>query len=412
MLATSLGMTLSEGPVHWYRKHYVYPDLPSSYQLTSEPLATGGLFNGVKLTELHLEIDPGRYELGAGTVDYNRCHTCLVELVTEPDLFNPSQAARFFDDLLLHCRYLGILRDEAGSSRSDVNVSLDNGSRTETKNVNSSTAIQTVIEHEVVRQRRILDSGERVEMETRGYVESDGSTIHLRSKETVVDYRFMICPDVYPLLFTEDEISSTRNDLLSRGLMIQPEQRIQTLLTLGIPKARAQQLVKSPTTFHYFEELISNIPESLVSDSAEFLLNTVQHESQAMDDSFPWTPVEIGIIVTALSSHQISSIGARRILRELPEREKTLEQFLHEHALSDVGSEEELSRLIQEILYQETRALADYQNLLLKQDYRRAERVSRYLLGSVFRELGSKIDTDIVSAIVRTLLEERSIQFE
>lgn len=191
-LARALAMTLGRR-TRFLRKHYFYPDLPSNYQRTSEPLATGGTLAGCALTEVHVEEDPGAYDPAAGTVDYDRAGAPLLELVTEPQLDSPAHARRFLAELRLALRYLGLSREEAGM-KADCNVSVRGGARVEVKNVNSARNVERALAHEIERQSR-----EGAVRETRHFDEDTGRTTPMRTKESEADYRFLPDPDLRPV---------------------------------------------------------------------------------------------------------------------------------------------------------------------------------------------------------------------
>lgn len=182
-----------EPATRFLRKHYFYPDLPSNYQRTSEPVARGGMLAGCRLTELHVEEDPGAYDLATGAIDYNRSGAPLVELVTEPELGSPAHARRFLNELRLALSYLGIGRGDAGI-KADCNLSIKGGARVEVKNVNGVRNVERALVHEAERQRE-----EGAVRETRHFDEATGRTTPLRAKETEADYRYLEDPDLRPI---------------------------------------------------------------------------------------------------------------------------------------------------------------------------------------------------------------------
>jgi aspartyl-tRNA(Asn)/glutamyl-tRNA(Gln) amidotransferase subunit B len=202
------------------RKHYFYPDLPKGYQISQfdEPLCEhghldllmGGAVKRVKLTRIHLEEDAGKNtHVGAVShVDLNRAGVPLVEVVSEPELTSADEAAEFMRSLHRLVRWLEISEAdmEKGQLRCDANVSVrlrgeDRlGTRTELKNINSFRFVHNAVENEIARQLRIVDSGGRVERETRLWDADAGQSAPLRSKEEANDYRYFPDPDLPPLV--------------------------------------------------------------------------------------------------------------------------------------------------------------------------------------------------------------------
>ncbi len=202
------------------RKHYFYPDLPKGYQISQydEPLCEnghldlilGGAVKRVSLQRIHLEEDAGKNShVGAVShVDLNRAGVPLVEVVTAPEITSSEEAAEFMRSLQRLVRWLDISEAdmEKGHLRCDANVSVRRrgedrlGTRTELKNINSFRFVQNAIDHEVARQLRILESGGRIERETRLWDADAGQSATMRSKEEANDYRYFPDPDLPPLV--------------------------------------------------------------------------------------------------------------------------------------------------------------------------------------------------------------------
>src|SRR5712691_12244802 len=213
--ALALGCTIHETSI-FARKNYFYPDLPKGYQISQyeQPLATGGLMSGVRITLVHLEEDAGK-SLHEGFVDsdrttyvdFNRSGVPLIEIVTEPDLRSAADAAEFFSRLRSVLVWLGVNDGnmEEGSLRCDANVSvrpqgqMTLGTKAEVKNLNSFRFLQKALEHEIDRQIDLLRAGNRVAQETRLWDSAAGRTISMRSKEEAHDYRYLPEPDLPPV---------------------------------------------------------------------------------------------------------------------------------------------------------------------------------------------------------------------
>ncbi len=197
-LADVFGMEISNKPVVTMRKHYFYPDLPSNYQRTAEPLANGGAIGKCGLREIHFEEDPGQYDLAKGIVDLNRSGVPLLELVTEPDLKSSAEARALLTDVLFALEYLQISREEM-PFKVDTNISAGGGKRVEVKNINSLSGVVKALDFEASRQSELLSRGASVLQETRHFDAVNGSTAPLRYKETVEDYRYLPDPDIRPV---------------------------------------------------------------------------------------------------------------------------------------------------------------------------------------------------------------------
>jgi aspartyl-tRNA(Asn)/glutamyl-tRNA(Gln) amidotransferase subunit B len=222
------------------RKNYFYPDLPKGYQISQfdKPLAehgfieikltTDGGTRRIGITRLHMEEDAGKSihdglpDSGTFTsIDLNRSGTPLIEIVSEPDMRSADEAFEYLTLLKEIILYTGVsdCNMEEGSLRCDANVSVRPkgqekfGTKTEIKNVNSFRFIREAIEYEIDRQIEAIESGERVQQETRLYNSSEGKTYSMRSKEQAHDYRYFPEPDLLPLVVNADWQGSIRKTL-------------------------------------------------------------------------------------------------------------------------------------------------------------------------------------------------------
>ncbi len=227
MIGLAFGCEIAERSL-FHRKNYFYPDNPKAYQISQYdiPLCRGGRLGDVRIHRVHLEEDAAKLShLGQSGrihgadrswVDFNRCGTPLVEIVTEPDLRSPEQAREWLTVLRETLRQLGVsdVNMEEGSLRCDANVSVrprgtsELGTKTELKNMNSFRFLERGIRAEIARQIERLGLGESVVQETLHYDPSTDSLTALRSKEEAHDYRYFPEPDLGPLLVTEELLRS------------------------------------------------------------------------------------------------------------------------------------------------------------------------------------------------------------
>jgi aspartyl-tRNA(Asn)/glutamyl-tRNA(Gln) amidotransferase subunit B len=240
-LALKAGHTLNayEKPKEFHskfdRKNYFYPDSPMNYQITQfdEPIVGKGYvefplegeMKRVGVTRAHLEADAGKLIHPAGKdyslVDLNRAGTPLLEIVSEPDIRSAAEAKAYAQELYNLMRYANVSDANLyyGNMRFDVNVSLrpagakEFGTRTETKNLNSFRAVAGVVEYEMKRQAKVLESGKNVAQETRGWNEDKGETFSQRSKEEAHDYRYFPEPDLPPLVITTELLAKAKLEL-------------------------------------------------------------------------------------------------------------------------------------------------------------------------------------------------------
>lgn len=316
------------------RKHYFYPDLPKGYQISQydRPICEGGwvdvrLGDAVRricLTRIHLEEDAGRSihdaDPSATLLDYNRCGVPLVEIVTEPDLASPAEAAAFLRTIRQIVRYLGISDGnmEEGSLRCDANVSIRPagsgrlGTKTEIKNLNSFRHVERAVEYEVARQRDLLDRGERVVQETRLWDDAAGVTRPMRSKEEAHDYRYFPDPDLPPVRIRPDRLEAIRASMPESAA----SRRERYVSDLGLPPYDADLLTEERETAEYFERALSFFEPPLAAP-AKALSNVVMTqglrrvgEFGGSFAAFPVDPERLAGLVRLRLDDAVSSTAA------------------------------------------------------------------------------------------------------
>lgn len=235
------------------RKHYFYPDLPNGYQITQmyhptilagavdAPLEDGSSVR-VGIHHAHIESDAGKltHFSDYSLVDLNRAGTPLIEIVSDPDMHSPQEARAYATELYHLMTYAGVTHGDLyhGNMRFDVNLSValkgsdTLGTRTETKNLNSFRSIERAAEYEFKRQIELLERGERIVQETRGWNDDSGRTTSQRSKEDAQDYRYMPDADIPPIVLSSEEITAIQSTVPK----LPPEYRSEWA-SLGVDKS-------------------------------------------------------------------------------------------------------------------------------------------------------------------------------
>ena len=266
MVALALNCNVLNDSLRFLRKHYFYPDLPNNYQRTSEPFAVNGELAGVRIREIHIEEDPGRYELRDGIVDFNRSGVPLIEIVTEPDLHSVDDARDFLRHLRAVLDYLDVMLYTEIGFRVDANVSIEGGERVEVKNINSIHNVVRALKYEMMRHKRVLNTGGHVSRETRHWDEVRGITVSLREKETADDYRHIADPDIPPYRIDRELVEEVR-----AALPELPHQKKSRLVEeYGIDESAAWTFVLDKELSVMFEELAARHG---VKNALSFCLN-------------------------------------------------------------------------------------------------------------------------------------------
>lgn len=284
LVGTAIGAHLADY-TEFDRKNYFYPDIPKGYQISQYkyPLISGGTLAGVALTRIHLEEDTARSQhIGERSlVDYNRAGVPLMELVTEPVIHDAETAGRFARELQLLLRALGAgeANMEKGEMRVEANISVSRdeklGTKVEVKNLNSFRSVERAIQYEMDRHIKLLEKGEAVVQETRGWDENKQATFSQRKKESAHDYRYFPDPDLPKLVLSE--IKEFSPEALKDGLPELPWQKRERLEKLGFLQAQdIEQLVMDPELGELFQEVEKICTEpKLLKTAANFILNDI-----------------------------------------------------------------------------------------------------------------------------------------
>ncbi len=266
LVGTALGSTLADY-TEFDRKNYFYPDIPKGYQISQYkfPLVEKGELSGVQITRIHLEEDTARssHEHHEGSlVDYNRAGVPLMELVTEPVIHDSKTAGRFARELQLLLRTLcvGDANMEKGEMRVEANISVSKdpeklGTKVEVKNLNSFSAVEGAIEHEIKRHIDVLEKGGVIEQETRGWDENRGVTFSQRKKESSHDYRYFPDPDIPNFSIATSSIPDVNR--LTEILPELPDSIRRKYQNLGLTSDQIEHLLSSRELRAYFEYVLS-----------------------------------------------------------------------------------------------------------------------------------------------------------
>ncbi|MEK7601546.1 MAG: Asp-tRNA(Asn)/Glu-tRNA(Gln) amidotransferase subunit GatB [Patescibacteria group bacterium] len=341
------------------RKNYFYPDLPKGYQLSQYefPLVEGGALRDVAITRVHLEEDTassmhlpaqagdeatdstGSPQAGATTIDYNRAGVPLMELVTEPVITSAEQAGEFARELQLLFRYLGVSEAnmEKGEMRVEANISMgekgERGVKVEIKNLNSFRAMERAVEYEIKRQTELLERGEVVVQETRGWDESKQATFAQRTKEGSADYRYFPDPDLPSLRLSEIQgfdagsLRATQPEL--------PSERRNRYLAAGVKADDAELYVRETVFGDFFDAVSEGMPQATALLASNYIANDLvnivssfappspkategKRDMQNRDaDSGPLIPISVQSfreVIAMIEAKEISSRSAKDLL--------------------------------------------------------------------------------------------------
>ncbi len=387
MITRLLDCSIGSKNIFVKRKHYNYPDLPSGYQRTSEPFGVDGSFSGVGIWEIHLEEDPGRYDLLSGRVDYNRSGVPLVEIVTAPDLKSPEAVRSFLKDLLNLLRYTERIVDVGGVIRMDVNISIEGGAKVEIKNINSIRGAYKAIKYEVIRQKHMCKRGAVVIQETRGFNEKSMVTTPMRVKESAEDYCYIPDPDIPPLFFEGAFITAV-------PLPETPQIRKKRLkVKYALPDKYSDILVKDKNIADLFEAVADKIDPLMAANwICREVLGQLNYRGVELSESKldSWILVEVLDLVNAGKITQ--GTGKKLIERVIDSGESPL-KVVTDEGLGMVHAVDKLSSVIEDVIKKNPGAAQDYQN--------GGDEALNFLIGHVMQRMQGRADIKTVIGLLK-----------
>lgn len=411
------------------RKNYFYPDLPKGYQISQfdQPFCEAGTMvigdKSFRITRIHLEEDTGKSMHPAGAdytlVDYNRAGVPLMELVTEADFTNSRDVGMFCQKLRQILRYLDASNAdmEKGQMRCEVNISLYpegadrlSGTKVEIKNINSFRSVERSIEYEIERQTEVLERGEKLVQETRGWDENKNITVSQRKKESAHDYRYFPEPDIPPFEFTAEYVEKLRLTLPEL-----PDAKLKRFVEeYGLPEKDAVILTEERQFSEYFEAVVSELTEKVqgkevsapleraVKLACNYLLTELRKhlvENNQSIEAVPITAENFAEFIGIVADGKINSSAAQTVLGEMyrgSDGDTDPSHIIDRLNLGQVNDSEALEKAVDAVLERNEQSVADFkagkQNAL------------QYLMGQVMKESKGKANPQMVMELLRKKL--------
>ena len=397
------------------RKNYFYPDLPKGYQISQyeEPLATDGcveyLDDGVarrvRIMRVHMEEDAGKSihdgfpdSAGKTYLDFNRSGVPLVEIVTQPDLRAPSEAARFFQRLRRILLAAGVNDGnmEEGSLRCDANVSVRPqgadalGVKVEIKNLNSFRFVERALDYEVSRQSALLERGGTVVQETRLWDVAGGRTVSMRSKEEAHDYRYFPDPDLPPLVLDPQWVAAVRAELPEL-----PEARKRRFMAVyGLPERDAALLADDQDLASFFEAAAAAAENAKAA--ANWIMGALAHRMKTLGVGIAGakvTPAALGALIRLVDAGTISNTVARDVFERMADTGRAPEAIVEAEGLSQIGDAGELELVVRQTLAENPAAVGKY----------RAGKTGAlgFLVGQVMRATRGQANPRVVNELLK-----------
>ncbi|PIZ00707.1 Asp-tRNA(Asn)/Glu-tRNA(Gln) amidotransferase subunit GatB [bacterium (Candidatus Gribaldobacteria) CG_4_10_14_0_8_um_filter_33_9] len=434
--AVKTGLALNcaiEKNSYFERKNYFYPDLPKGYQISQykTPLCRNGyleipltnsFFKKIRIERVHMEEDTGRLIHPEGAdyslIDFNRAGIPLMEIVTEPDIESGQEAREFTRHLQLILKYLNVssANMEKGEMRCEVNISLSNseklGTKVEIKNLNSLKVVGKAIEYEIKRQTDLLEKGEKIIQETRGWHDKKEITISQREKEGAHDYRYFPEPDLPPLELSREFLEDIKKEIVE--LPLEKMERFKKQYCLIEKEAdiyiwqkdlgdyfekvalRLKQWIKEKKGIGKAEQ---NEPQKIYKLASNYISTDLQGLLQGKfvnDKNFLITPEKFAEFVIMIYASEISSKIAKVLLKEMYDTGGAPAQIIDEKGLIQISSAEELKEIVKQVIDKNFKPAQDYKN--------GKETALQFLIGQAMAQTKGKANPETVSKLFKELL--------
>ena len=397
------------------RKNYFYPDLPQGYQISqfSQPVVGRGaveltLEDGtrrkVRILRLHLEQDAGKSlhdrDPRKTWVDLNRAGVALMEIVTEPDLRSPEEAAAFMAKLRSILRYLGTCDGnmQEGSLRADVNVSVrrpggDLGTRCEIKNLNSIRFIRQAAAHEARRQIEVIEGGGGIAQETRLFDTDRGVTRSMRGKEEEHDYRYFPDPDLMPLVLSQDYVDGIRASLPE----LPDAKKARFVEELGLSGDDADVLVADRDNADYFEAVSEGRDAKAAANWVIHDLFGALNKSGIAIGEAPVSASDLGGLIDLIGAGTISGRIAKDVFEVMFETGRDARSIVEERGLKQVSDTGEIETIVDGILAERGDMVAEYRAGKTK--------LLGFFVGQAMKASQGKANPKTVNEILRARLD-------
>ena len=366
---------------YFARKNYFYPDLPKAYQISQHtaPICRGGYVEArvgketkrILLNRIHMEEDAGKSvhdidEYFSG-IDLNRAGIPLLEIVTEPCIRSSEEAYAYVTELRNMLRYLNVCDGnmEQGRLRCDVNISARKkgeeklGTKVEIKNLNSIRFIKKAIEFEATRLAGLLDSGQEVLQQTRGFDEATGSTNAIRTKEDADDYRYFADPDLPPFFITEEMIEGVR-----KSMPPTQRERVQSLIDqYNLSQYDASLLAADTDLEGYFKQISTYT--SNTKSAANWVLNPIKNwmmEKEATTEELNASPRSIATMISLIDEGKITyGIAVQKIFPALiQDGTIDVKKFVEANDLLLSGNTNEIDEWINTVLEKHPQKVTEF----------------------------------------------------
>ena len=419
--AMRLGLTLNcniDKHCEFDRKHYFYPDLPGSYQISQfyHPICRDGFLEinvqgnkkEIRIKQIHMEADAGKLLHGPqGTLmDFNRASMPLLEIVSQPDLRSATEVIAYLDKLREILLYLEVsdCKMEEGSMRADINLSVrregeELGVRVEMKNINSFKAIERAIEYEALRQIETLEDGGQLFQETRRWDDEKGQSFGMRSKENAQDYLYFPDPDLLPLEIDDAWFSRVRDNLPE----LAHQKRERYIKDYGISEDEALVLTIHKNISALFEGIAAECKNSNAAvngasaaiEAAHLLSGEVlrlMNNTNTLPEDLSLDVKKLASLIGFVLDGKINRSAYKKTVEAVFTNNVDPEKYIIDNGLLMIRDDKAVIEAVEKVLEEEKEAAADYRA--------GKEKIFGFLMGQVMKKLGGKGNPEAAKKIL------------
>ena len=399
--------------MYFDRKNYFYPDLSKGYQITQAetPIGNDGyidiFINGenkrIEIERIHIEEDTAKsmHEGESTLLDFNRAGIPLIEIVTKPVIRSGEEAVLYLEKLRELLLYTDVsdVKIEEGSMRCDANVSLSEdisslGVKTEVKNIGSIANVRLAINHEIDRQRILIENGEKITNQTRRFDEKTGTTILMRNKEGNNDYRYFPEPDI-PYI----EIDNNWINNIKSNIPLLPSELRDKYQSLGINDIAIQALVNNRDLSSFLNKVIETgsnpvISANIITGDILFFLNkhNIKLEQTKMTIS------NFIDLVNLIDKGDISSKIGKEILNDLLINGGNVNDIINNKNLKQISDFNTVKDIVLEVLKSNNQIISDYKS--------GNDKVIKYLVGLVMKESQGKVNPLVLNEVIESIFKD------
>lgn len=409
----------------WDRKNYFYPDAPKNYQISQydQPLCAGGFVEielegparniqgkhrKVALNRIHLEEDVGKltHFSDESWIDYNRAGTPLIEIVSEPDMHSTAEVFAYLKSLEMHLKYIGAsdCDMEKGQMRCDANISIRPigadylGTKVELKNLNSISGVCNGIEHEIKRQILCVESGGKVEQETRRWDADKATSYTMRSKEDAHDYRYFTDPDLCPIVLSEEVIA----EQIAKVPELPFVKQERYLKELALPYTVTSVLCPEKQLSDFFEAALAVYGKNPLA-IANWIANDLLRELSGQDFHSAWqqlklTPQAVAELVQLIDDKILSKQSAKEVFLEMFRTGISPREIVREKGLEMQVDVDALRKLCQETIAEFPKPVAEFRA--------GKEKAINVLKGQMMRKTQGKAPVELIDQLLLECLKQ------